>query len=104
MIVNSLLPRRFSAREMEQIEALADGDGSVPVPGPADRRSSRAQLRHAALHAARAVHDRARFQHNQLARLRRRQFEVIAVPFVWERRLELEGIGKIADRLAANMQ
>jgi hypothetical protein len=29
---------------------------------------------------------------------------VIAVPFVWETRLELEGIGKIADRLAANMQ
>ena len=72
--------------------------------GPGGARSSRAELRHAALHAARAVHDRARFQHNQLARLRRRQFDVIAVPFVWEARLELEGIGKIAERLAAHVQ
>ncbi len=105
MIVNSLLPRRFSAREMEQIEALADGDGSarIPAPGSSRERSSKQELRHAALHAARAVHDRARFQHNQLARLRRRQFDVIAVPFVWETRLDLDGIGKIADRLAANM-
>jgi len=115
VIVNNLLPRRFSAREIEQIEALADGDGSdgAAAPGPAGKRSaqsaggarsSRAELRHAALHAARAVHDRARFQHNQLARLRRREFDVIAVPFVWETRLELEGIAKIADRLAANLE
>ncbi len=74
------------------------------APRTAERRSSRGELRDAALQAARAVHDRARFQHNQLARLRRRQFEVIAVPFVWEARLELDGIGKIADRLATHLQ
>jgi anion-transporting ArsA/GET3 family ATPase len=106
VIVNALLPRRFSAREMEQIEALADGTRPArrSAPGPADRRSSRTELREAALHAARTVHDRARFQHNQLARLRRREFDVIAVPFVWEARLQLEGIGKIAERLAAHVQ
>jgi len=106
VIVNSLLPRRFSAREMDQIEAL--GDGARPAHratgASSKRRSSPTELRHAALHAARAVHDRARFQHNQLARLRRRQFEVIAVPFVWEARLELEGIGKIAERLAPHVE
>jgi anion-transporting ArsA/GET3 family ATPase len=106
VIVNGLLPRRFSAGEMEQIEALADGDGRSRRPASASskQRSSSDELRHAALHAARAVHDRGRFQHNQLARLRRRQFEVIAVPFVWEARLDLEGIGKIAERLAAHVQ
>ncbi len=105
VIVNSLLPRRFSAREMEQIEALAGaGNGTRRwSSGAAERRSSRGELREAALQAARAVHDRARFQHNQLARLRRRQFDVIGVPFVWEARLELDGIGKIADRLAAHL-
>ena len=106
VIVNSLLPRRFSAGEMEQIAALGDGEGPArPTVGRgAGGRSSRAELRHAALHAARAVHDRARFQHNQLARLRRREFDVIAVPFVWEARLQLEGIGRIAERLAAHVR
>jgi len=104
VIVNSLLPRRFSAREMEQIEALGDGAGrSRRWSGVAERRSSQGELRHAALSAARTVHDRARFQHNQLARLRRREFDVIAVPFVWEAHLELDGIGKIAERLAPHV-
>ncbi|HUH80650.1 MAG TPA: ArsA family ATPase [Solirubrobacteraceae bacterium] len=105
VIVNSLLPRRFSAREMEQIEALADGGRALRRwSGAPERRSSRAELRDAALAAARTVHDRARFQHNQLARLRRRRFDVIAIPFVWEARLQLEGIGKIAERLAAHVE
>ena len=106
VIVNSLLPRRFSAAEMEQIEALAGAANGARrwSSGAAERRSSRGELREAALQAARAVHDRARFQHNQLARLRRRRFDVIAVPFVWEARLELNGIDKIADRLATHLQ
>jgi anion-transporting ArsA/GET3 family ATPase len=105
VIVNSLLPRRFSAREMEQIEALADGRRSTRRWSTApERRSSRTELRDAALGAARAVHDRARFQHNQLARLRRREFDVVAVPFVWEARLGLDGIGKIAERLAPHVR
>jgi anion-transporting ArsA/GET3 family ATPase len=105
VIVNSLLPRRFSAREMEQIEALANGarDSRRWSPGVAQRSSS-GELREAALAAARAVHDRARFQHNQLARLRRRQFEVIAVPFVWDAHLELDGITTIAERLATHLR
>ncbi len=105
VIVNSLLPRRFSAPEMEQIEALADGAGDLRRwSAGGTGRSSSGELRGAALAAARAVHDRARFQHNQLARLRRRQFEVIAVPFLWDAHLELEGIARIAERLAAHLQ
>ena len=108
VIVNGLLPRRFSAREMTQIESIA-GDGRLASPrnGSAkrtrERRSSERELRDAALHAARAVHDRARFQHNQVTRLRRRRFEVIPIPFMWEPELELEGVERIAERLASRL-
>ncbi len=53
-----------------------------------------------AARAARAVHDRARFQHNQLARLRRRSFDVVGIPFVWGAKLDLADVGAIATRLA----
>jgi hypothetical protein len=45
------------------------------------------------------VHDRARFQHNQLARLRRRSFDVIPVPFLWGEELDLAAVAGIAKRL-----
>ena len=64
VIVNAVLPQRFSAAELQRLSAL-DGDA----------------ITHSATLAARAVHDRARAQHNQLARLRRRSFEVIPIPF-----------------------
>src|SRR5207245_9198718 len=57
-----------------------------------------AVTRSAAL-AARAVHDRARFQHNQAARLRRRRFEVLKVPFVFGGELDLAAVRRIAEHL-----
>ncbi|HEX5853174.1 MAG TPA: hypothetical protein VFY36_08775, partial [Solirubrobacteraceae bacterium] len=60
-------------------------------------------LTHAALHAATSVHERARFQQNQLARLRRRSFEVVGVPFAWSTEFDLAGIGEIATRLARKL-
>ena len=63
-----LLPRRFTPAELERIATLANGTHDVTD---------------SAARAALSVHDRARFQHNQLARLRRRSFDVIGVPFVW---------------------
>jgi hypothetical protein len=48
---------------------------------------------------ARAVHDRARFQHNQLARLRRRSFDVVGVPFVWGDQLDEAAVMEIARQL-----
>ncbi|HTA12419.1 MAG TPA: ArsA family ATPase [Solirubrobacteraceae bacterium] len=102
VLVNQLLPRRFSAQELEQLAALErDGDGARERaahgagPGDAQRRAAVAS----AAAAARTVHDRARFQHNQLARLRRREFEVWGVPFMWGAELDLSGVKEITARL-----
>jgi hypothetical protein len=84
VIVNGTLPRRFSAAELARIERL---DGSEPV------------MRSAAL-AAHAVHDRANFQHNQLARLRRRDFDVHPVPFLFVAQLDLPAVERIAGHLS----
>jgi anion-transporting ArsA/GET3 family ATPase len=84
VIVNGTLPRRFSAAELTRIESLETDD-------PATRS--------AAL-AARAVHDRANFQHNQLARLRRRDFEVHPLPFLFVAELDLPAIERLAGHLS----
>ncbi len=103
VIVNGLLPRRFSPAELEQISALSpNGAGAASAPA-----GGRARGRHeqqdgvvaAAARAARTVHDRAAFQHNQVARLRRREFEVLGVPFMWGGRLDLAEVRELADRL-----
>ena len=84
VVVNALLPRRFTPAEVDRIATLADGAGEVTD---------------AAVRAAIAVHDRARFQHNQLARLRRRSFDVVGVPFVWNAQIDLEAVNAISKRL-----
>jgi Anion-transporting ATPase len=108
VVVNALLPRRFSAEEMREIatleEGVSEGDRSggdhdregAPASAAEDLRAVSA----AAARAARAVHDRARFQHNQLARLRRRSFDVVGIPFVWGTQLDLADVDAIATRLA----
>jgi anion-transporting ArsA/GET3 family ATPase len=89
VVVNGVLPQRFTAPELERLEPLASGDG----------RTAATAVRRSALAAARAVSERARFQHNQLARLRRRNFEVISVPFQFAAELDLAAIGRIAEHL-----
>jgi anion-transporting ArsA/GET3 family ATPase len=84
VLVNGLLPRRFSPSELERIGEL-DGSREATIA--------------AAVRVAHTVHDRSRFQHNQVARLRRRSFEVLGVPFVWGSRLDLEAVRGIAERL-----
>jgi anion-transporting ArsA/GET3 family ATPase len=84
VIVNGTLPRRFSAAELARID---------------DLDSSEAVTRSAAL-AAHAVHDRANFQHNQLARLRRRDFEVHPVPFLFVAELDLAAVERIAGHIS----
>ena len=49
--------------------------------------------------AAHAVHERARVQHNQVARLRRRSFEVLPVPYVFGAELDLAAVQGIAEHL-----
>jgi hypothetical protein len=49
------------------------------------------------------VHERARLQRNQLARLRRRGFTVMGVPFMWGAQLDLPAVRTIAARLARRL-
>lgn len=104
VVVNALLPRRFSTEELRRIESLgqqtaagADAHpGNVATPAILEAQRS---VTNAAIRAAQAVHDRGRFQHNQLARLRRRNFDVIGIPFVWAAQLDLAALADIAKRL-----
>ena len=97
VLVNGLVPRRFNGAEMEQIEALAAptharGTGTARPALPP-------RVVAAAVAAAREAHEQARVQQSQLARLRRRGFHVIGVPFVWTPELDLDGIRTLAHRL-----
>ncbi len=103
VVVNGTLPRRFSAAELSRIDRLdgagagAAGRGGTSRSGPgksgsghtgsprdkSNRSHESDPVTHSAALAARAVHDRASFQHNQLARLRRRDFDVHPVPFLF---------------------
>jgi len=103
VVVNALLPRRFTAAELRLIASLSEGaaregvsDSDAPGEGA---RGEREAVTDSAVRAATAVHDRSRFQHNQLARLRRRSFDVIGVPYVWGARLDLTAVTGIARRL-----
>jgi anion-transporting ArsA/GET3 family ATPase len=108
VIVNGILPQRFSASELDQIAQL-NGARARPAkarPAPARRRdqiATSAEVMRSAAAAARAVHDRARFQHNQVARLRRRNFEVHAVPFVFTAELDLQALRGIAGHLGRKL-
>ncbi len=98
VIVNGLLPRRFTPAELERIDTLSDNGRPMAA--------SEAELHAvgvAAARAAHAVHERARFQHNQVTRLRRRHFDVLAVPFVWGAELDLASVREIAERLGRKL-
>lgn len=104
VIVNGVLPQRFTGAELERLGPPPDGgaNGGTSARGEGDRGGRRATataVRRSALVAARSVSDRARFQHNQVARLRRRKFEVIGVPFQFAAKLDLAAIGGIAEHL-----
>ena len=92
VVVNGTLPRRFSAAEISRIDGLAESDSTTP----------NSVTRSAAL-AARAVHDRASFQHNQISRLRRRSFEVLPVPFIFAAELDLPAVERIAQHLSKQL-
>jgi anion-transporting ArsA/GET3 family ATPase len=87
VIINGVLPRRFTKDELRLLDTVS---GKDPV-----RRSATA--------AAHAVHDRASFQHNQLARLRRRQVEVLGVPFLFSAELDLPAVRRIAEHLGRKL-
>jgi anion-transporting ArsA/GET3 family ATPase len=91
VVVNGILPQRFSNGELRALAPLRDRPD-----GPGTTAST---VRRSALLAARAVSERARFQRNQLARLRRRSFAVIAVPFQFTAELDLASVQRIAAHL-----
>jgi anion-transporting ArsA/GET3 family ATPase len=85
VIVNGILPRRFSSEELALLEQTEDSGGAEG-----------AAVKHAAAGAARAVHERARFQQNQLARLRRAGLPTVTVPFRFSAELDLGALREIA--------
>jgi anion-transporting ArsA/GET3 family ATPase len=90
VVLNAVLPRRFSAAELLQIDSLESSDSATKDDS----------LMRSATLAARAVHNRARFQHNQVARIRRRHFDVLPVPFLFTPELDLPAIERIAEHLS----
>jgi hypothetical protein len=89
VIVNATMHRRFTGEELERIASLR---GQEQV-------SAHSRLADAAAAAAHAAHTRTRFQHSQVARLRRHGLSVLQVPFVFQSDLDLQALEKIADRL-----
>jgi anion-transporting ArsA/GET3 family ATPase len=103
VIVNGLLPQRFTPAELDRIAALA-GDGGPPVTrGRRGAVAGDAALRRSAVLAAQSVHDRARLQRNQMARLRRRSFDVVGVPFAWGTGMDLPAIERVAAQLGRRL-
>ncbi len=99
VIVNALTPRRFTATELGRVDALRTlaGHSRSAVSGAESTTIA------AAAAAARSVHERGRFQHNQLARLRRRGHDVAGVPVAWDAKIDAAAIRAIAARLARRL-
>jgi len=98
VVVNALLPQRFTAAELARIESLQRSpEPALAASSPADTQEQAAMR--SAVGAARAVHRRARFQHSQVARLRRRGFDVASVPFLWTGALGPADLARIAGLL-----
>jgi Anion-transporting ATPase len=104
IVVNGLLPERFTGAEIRRIAAVEDHAPAAPATRRGgDDAVGAAMLRRSAVRAARSVYDRARLQHNQLARLRRRGFTVVGVPFIWGTQLDLSAVHTIAGRLGRKL-
>ncbi len=89
VIVNATMHRRFTGEEMSRIESLR---GQGPL-------SAQVRIGHAAAAAAQAAHERTRFQHGQLKRLRQAGLTVLQVPFLFQADLDLPALTRIAERL-----
>jgi anion-transporting ArsA/GET3 family ATPase len=108
VVVNGALPLRFERGELQRIAAL-DGEPKGGQAGRATNGSGTAgadTVRSSAVRAAHAVHERARTQQSQIARLRRSARSngsprVLRVPFLFRSELDLEALQRIADRLDA---
>ncbi|HTZ88241.1 MAG TPA: hypothetical protein VMB05_16365, partial [Solirubrobacteraceae bacterium] len=109
VIVNGVLPQRFNAEELGKLAALVPDAGQggstgtgAPRGGGGNGDPEREAIG-AALAAARAVSGRARSQHNQLARLRRRGVKTLPVPFQFSAELDLDAVRRIAGHLKSKL-
>lgn len=93
VVVNATMHRRFTGEELERIASLRGQEQVTP----------RSRLAAAAAAAAHAAHARTRFQHNQVARLRRHGLSVVQVPFVFQSDLDRSALEKIAERLGQTL-
>jgi anion-transporting ArsA/GET3 family ATPase len=85
IVVNQLLPERFTADDFERIESVNGGHGSDEVAS--------------ALRAALSEHRRAKSQRAQLRRLKKEAGDVTTLPFIWEPELTLDDLNGLADEL-----
>jgi anion-transporting ArsA/GET3 family ATPase len=85
VVVNSLLPERFSADEAERIEAVNGDHGSPEVA--------------AALRAALSEQRRARGQRAQLRRLKKGADDVVTLPYLFEPELGLAEFERLSAEL-----
>lgn len=116
VVVNGTIPRRFTREELGRIATLDDaGDNAATDASHLLARARAAEIPHnerdagllrSAAHMARTVHERARLQQSQIARLRRQRFAdgmppgVVTVPFLFTPELDLAAVREIAARLA----
>ena len=85
VVVNALLPERFSADDAERVEAVNGEHGSPEVAS--------------ALRAALSEHRRAKAQRAQLRRLKQEVGDVITLPYLWEPELRLADFERLAAEL-----
>jgi anion-transporting ArsA/GET3 family ATPase len=104
VIVNAVLPQRFTAAELARLAQLSDGVRAQQARAQASgHQGTSDSLTRSATLAAHAVHQRARYQHNQIARLRRRRFQVLSIPFQFGSELDLPALTRIAGHLARRL-
>jgi anion-transporting ArsA/GET3 family ATPase len=118
VVVNGVLPRRFTREELGRIEALErewaapEAEAGSPAGLDIERPNGPdgdAQAVGNAVRAARASYERSRVQQSQIARLRRQRFaegnpaKVLTVPFQFTPAMDLDTVGGVADRLARNV-
>lgn len=98
VVVNGVLPRRFTRQELARIAPLGE-------EGVAERLEIEPALAQSAARAARSIAERARAQQSQLARLRRQRFahgappEVMTVPLALVARVDLAAVRRLATGL-----
>jgi anion-transporting ArsA/GET3 family ATPase len=98
VVVNGMMPRRFTREELERI--------STPIHnGSQTELDESTAITESAALMARAVYERARLQQSQVARLRQQRFAdgmppgVLTVPFVFTSELDLTAVREIARNL-----